>query len=217
MLYILPSQRNQTRICTQCIDLIAMSMNNLLMQGAEPRASSTTTPTESSISPWPPMWSKTLCRAASICAHRRRDGRYTWDVPAWCVRVTLPFTPSLMPCWLSQETTISLASQWEPSSARSTSDAAGRRPAWPTVHGLHSNDFFLVCAVAAGTGVYYASPCTYDDDTASTTHCSHRRRYPPTGHVLPAVRKGHTKANIRRRLGRQQMYHARCPRWCECL
>ena len=87
------------------------------------------------------------------------------------MRPSLPFMPSLMPCWPSQETTISLASQSEPSSARSTSDAAGRRPAWPTVHGLHSNGFFLVCAVAAGTGVYYASPCTYDDDTASTTHC----------------------------------------------
>lgn len=151
-----------------------MSMNNLLVQGVEPRASSTTTPAEISMSPWPPMWSKALCRAASICAHRRRDGRYTWDVPAWCVRVTLPFTSSLMPCWPSQEITILLASHSERSSVRSTARrtmSAGRRPAWHTVHGLYSNGFFFVCAVVAGTGVYYASPCPCDDDTASTTHC----------------------------------------------
>ncbi|KAN0134282.1 aminoimidazole ribonucleotide synthetase [Lactarius tabidus] len=62
--------------------------------------------------------------------------------------------------------------------------------------GLHSNGFSLVRAVVARTGASYASPCPWDDNAAATT-LGHALLAPTaiyTRHVLPAVRKGHVKA-----------------------
>lgn len=62
--------------------------------------------------------------------------------------------------------------------------------------GLHSNGFSLVRAVVARTGASYASPCPWDDNAAATT-LGHALLAPTaiyTRHVLPAVREGHIKA-----------------------